>query len=232
VVQALREQYPQAQCRLVVSTDQPARNPKVRNLLDLLPQANHDLLLVSDSNIRAPAHYLSELVATLHRDPRIGVVTSLFAGTGESSLGAALEAVQLNGFCAAGAALPAALGDSLPVGKPMLFSRRVWNQIGGFERVFSVLAEDFVTGRLLQHAGYRIALAPTVLHNQTGRLTLSAFLQRHLRWAMLRWRLRPAAAVLEVVSSPLALLPAALLVGGGAGCDQSVLQMPSELADK
>ena len=149
-------------------------------------------------------------------------MTNLFAGSGENTLGAALENVQLNGFCAAGAALPTSLGDALVVGKSMLFSRSTFEKLGGFERVANVLAEDFVIGKMFQHAGYRVRIAPTVLENVTSCMSVSAFLQRHLRWSMLRWRLRPLAALCEPLTSPLALLPLAVLAWGTAGVTWAV----------
>jgi len=214
VVRSLMCRYPEVPARLVIHEGGRGSNPKVRNLLGMLPHARHDWLLVSDSNIRAPEHYVRELAAEATRRSDIGVVTNLFAGTGEESLGAALECVQLNGFCAAGMALPTVLGDPVVTGKSMLFSRRVLEQLGGLERAQHVLAEDYFLGKLFQHAGYRVVLAPTVLHNHIGRLGTLAFLRRHLRWAMLRWRLRPGTGLLEVATSPLALLPLALVVLG------------------
>jgi ceramide glucosyltransferase len=217
VVDELRRRYPKQPCKLVLHEGGDGINPKVRNLLGMLPYAAHDLCLVSDSNVRAPAHYVAEMVDTLLEGKRVGLVTNLFAGSGENTLGAALENVQLNGFCAAGAALPTSLGDALVVGKSMLFSRSTFERLGGFERVANVLAEDFVIGKMFQHAGYRVRIAPTVLENVTSRMTVAAFLGRHLRWSMLRWRLRPLAALLEPVTSPLALLPIAVLAFGTAG---------------
>lgn len=104
VVRELAARYPASNVKLVVHTGGTAINPKVDNLLGMLPHASHDLLLISDSNVRAPAHYVSEMVETLLADPKNGLVTNLFAGTGEDGLGSALENVQLNGFCAAGTA--------------------------------------------------------------------------------------------------------------------------------
>jgi len=217
VVSALIRKHPQVDAVLVIHSGGSALNPKVRNLTGMLPHASHDLVLISDSNVRAPTHYVSELVATLLSEERVGLVTNLFAGTGERSLGAALDAVQLNGFCAAGAALPTAVGDSLVVGKSMLFSRSTFERLGGFGRVGAVLAEDFVIGKLYQHAGYRVRVAPTVLENHTGRLGFRACLRRHLRWSMLRWRLRPTFALLELLVSPLLLMPVAWWLGGPWG---------------
>jgi ceramide glucosyltransferase len=217
VVRALERRYPRVRSRLVVHAGPRGINPKVRNLRGMLAHASHDLLLVSDSNVRAPQHYVSEIVSVYGSDERIGLVTNPFAGWGERALGAALESVQLNGFCAAGAALPTLAGDALVIGKSMLMSRSRFEEIGGFERVANVLAEDFVIGKMFQHAGLRVAIAPSVLYNVTGALSVHSFLDRHLRWSMLRWRLRPMAYLLEPLTSPLALLPAAWMVLGPLG---------------
>jgi len=214
VARELMRLHPEVPARLIIQGGGRGSNPKVRNLLGMLPHARHDWLLVSDSNIRAPEHYVRELASEVAQRPEIGLVTNLFAGIGEQSLGGALECVQLNGFCAAGTALPMLLGDSVVTGKSMLFSRRVLEHLGGLERVQHVLAEDFLLGKLFQHAGYRVVLTQTVLHNPVGKLGVRAFMRRHMRWAMLRWRLRPSAALLEVVTSPVALLPPAFVVFG------------------
>jgi ceramide glucosyltransferase len=213
VVHELAREYPGVRCQIVVHSGQGALNPKVDNLLGMLPRAKHDLVLVSDSNVRAPAHYVREL-ATLYVTERPGLVTNLFAGVGEDSLGAALENVQLSGFCAAGIALPTLLGDAVLVGKSALFSRRRLERLGGLRRLSDVLAEDFVMGKTFHRAGGRIVVAPTVLENVTHTMTVKAMLARHLRWSMMRFRLNPLAAMLEPVASPLALLPLAWVLLG------------------
>lgn len=215
-VEKARARHPEVACRVVVHRGGGALNPKVDNLLGLVPEACHDLVLVSDSNVRAPRHYLREL-ASIYRRERPGLVTNLFAGADEASLGGALESVELTGFCAAGVALPTLLGDPLLVGKSALFSRSRFEQLGGFQRLRHVLAEDFVMGKTFAHAGDAIVIAPTVLANVVGKLSLRAALSRHLRWSMLRFRLRPVAAALEPLTSPLALLPLALMLFGGWG---------------
>jgi ceramide glucosyltransferase len=217
VVAELQARFPEVNAKLVVHRGTGGINPKVDNLIGMLPHAAHDLVLVSDSNVRAPSGYVSEMVETLMADPKNGLVTNLFAGTGEDGLGSALENTQLNGFCAAGAALPTLLGDALVVGKSMLFSRTTFEELGGFRRVSDVLAEDYVMGKMFQHGGFRVRIAASVLDNVTRGMSVKAFMQRQLRWAMLRARLRPAAQLLEPVTSPLAMLPLAMLLMGPAG---------------
>jgi ceramide glucosyltransferase len=208
VVRELCERYPQVPCKIIVHPGQGGLNPKVANLEGMLPTAAHDLVLVSDSNVQAPAHTVREL-ATLFERERPGLITNLFAGVGENSFGAALENVQLTGFCAAGVALPTLLGDPLLIGKSACFSRRRFEELGGFQRLANVLAEDFVMGKTFAHAGERVLVAPTVIANVTRNATLRSMLARHVRWAMLRFRLRPVAAALEPFTSPLVMLPLA-----------------------
>jgi ceramide glucosyltransferase len=224
VVRELMQEFPSVRCQVVVHTGQGALNPKVDNLLGMLPRATHDLALVSDSNVRAPVHYVREL-ASLHVSERPGLVTNLFAGAGDDSLGAALENVQLSGFCAAGIALPTLLGDAVLVGKSALFSRRRLERLGGLRRLSDVLAEDFVMGKTFHRAGGRIVVAPTVLENVTHSMTVRAMLARQLRWAMMRFRLNPLAAALEPVTSPLALLPLAWVLLGPWAIAWAVLML-------
>jgi ceramide glucosyltransferase len=216
VVARLRREFASVPSKVIIHDGGPALNPKVRNLLGMWPHTRHDLLLISDSNVRAPRHYVSEL-ALLHEQSQVGIVTNLFAGSAENTLGSALENVQLNGFCAAGSALPTLSGDAAVVGKSTLFSRAALDQLGGLPRLSCVLAEDFILGKMFENAGQRVVIAPTVLSNPNRDLSVRAAFGRHLRWAMLRWRLRPLAALLEPVASPLLMFPFAWqLLGASA----------------
>jgi ceramide glucosyltransferase len=214
VVRALMARHPGRPTRLVVHKAAGGANPKVRNLRGMVSHAEHDLVLVSDSNIRVPPHYLSELVREHEWSDRVGLVTNLVRGVADDGFGGALSSVELTGFCAAGAAMPTLLGEALVIGKSMLFRKSTLERLGGFESVANLLAEDYVIGKMFQHAGYTIRVAPTVIDNVTTATTLRAHFDRNRRWAMLRWRIRPFAYFLEPVTSPLVILPAAFVLMG------------------
>ena len=218
VVRALMAEFPDVSAQLIIHGGGFATNPKVSNLRGMIGCASHDLVVISDSNIRAPQDYLRDLASTWLEDPEgTGVVTSLFAGTEARSLGARLECVQLNGFVAAGAAVPVMLGDPVVIGKSMLFSRRVFERLGGFASVSDVLAEDYMIGKMFQHAGYEVRIGRVIIENVTGDASVSRFFDRHQRWSILRTRLHPVAFALEPLLSPLVLLPLALAVLGPYG---------------
>lgn len=214
VVNSLRQLYPQVDVAVVVHDFAEGLNPKVRNLRGMLGHAKHELLLISDSNVKAGPGYLLEACAEKVADPRVGLVTNLFVGVGGNTLGAAIERVQLAGFVAGGAATPSLLGHAAVIGKSMLIHRRELEAIGGLEAVKDVLAEDYVIGQRLEAAGFRVAIAPTVLSNVVGELSLRALVERHARWAMMRRRLCPAAFYLEPLTNPLLLLPLAFAALG------------------
>src|SRR6478752_4357136 len=65
IVARLEREFPHVPCQVVVHAGGSALNPKVQNLLGMLPHAKHDLVLISDSNVRAPRHYVRELVALM-----------------------------------------------------------------------------------------------------------------------------------------------------------------------
>jgi len=215
VVERVRARHPTVRARVIIHGGLRAQNPKISNLSGIIGEAAHDLVLVSDSNIRAPTDYVRSMAAlSVTAGPRFGLATNLFVGSGERSLGAALEAVQLNGFVAAGVALSFRVGDPGVVGKSMLFRKSVLEELGGLASLADVMAEDYVLGKMFHHAGYRVVLSPLVLENISSRMAVSASVERQLRWSMLRIRLNPWAFALEPLTSPLAMLPLAYALSG------------------
>jgi ceramide glucosyltransferase len=97
--------------------------------------------------------------------------------------------------------------------------------LGGFESVANLLAEDYVIGKMFQHAGYEVRVASTVVDNVTTSTTLRAHYDRNRRWAMLRWRIRPFAYFLEPVTSPLVVLPAAWALMGTVALGWAALML-------
>ncbi|OIP38841.1 MAG: hypothetical protein AUK47_10920 [Deltaproteobacteria bacterium CG2_30_63_29] len=213
LVNKLAAEYASVPSKLVIHDGKKGINPKVANLRAMLDSVDHEVVLISDSNVQAPSSYLRETVAVLGRE-RVGLVSNLFVGSDEDSLGATMDNLHLNGHIAAGVGLSHHLpGPTLVVGKSMMFRRSEFESLGGFESVASVLAEDYIIGRMYQTAGYKVVLAPTILKNINRSLTVGGFWRRHLRWAMLRTRLNPGLYLLEPLTSPLVWGVLAALAG-------------------
>jgi ceramide glucosyltransferase len=204
VARRLKLRYPHVPCRIVVH-DRAGMNPKVSNLRAMLDAVRHDWIVVSDSNVCVRSHWLQEL-ATVADQPGTGLVFNPIAGDFGPSIGAQLEALQLNTIAAAGYSVATEiLGHPAVLGKSMLFRRSVFESLGGFESVASLLAEDYVIGRMFSSAGYRVRIAPTPARNVQA-VSVRQFLARQLRWAMLRCRLQPVAFAVEPLLGPLPLI--------------------------
>jgi len=219
IVQRFLAAHPGLAAQLVHTT--PPRgavmNPKVAQLIDLTGRARGSVLVVSDANVRVRRGYLGALVSTLLR-PGVGLVSSIIAGSGERTLGAALENAQLGGAIApAVVAAHALFGRPISVGKSMAMRRADLDRVGGWESVASVLAEDDALGRRFHALGYGVELCldPVENRNVTGSPLRSV--ERHARWAKMRRAVVPGLFWVEpflwpalVALAVAALVPSAL----------------------
>lgn len=214
----LQRDFPQVSIVVVAGTAAAGLNPKVKTLRLLSQHAQHDWVLVSDSNVRAAPGYLAAMAAELD-DPRVGLVTSLLVGAGEQSLGARLDNLHMNSFIVRAVCGASAIADyPCVIGKSMLFSSSTFAKLGGFALVDDVLAEDYVIGRCFAEAGYRVALSPYAIQSVSVERSFTDFFARHLRWGQMRRRLMPMLYIAEPLQTPVPWLLAALLliVGGVA----------------
>jgi ceramide glucosyltransferase len=74
VVRALQREHPTLDIDLVIDGRLYGTNDKVSNLINMYRRAKHDVLVLSDGDIRVPRDYLRRVVAPL-RDTGIGLVT-------------------------------------------------------------------------------------------------------------------------------------------------------------
>ncbi len=79
VVRALRARFPERDIVLVADATEHGSNPKVGNLINMLPAARHGVLVIADSDVHARPDYLRRLSETLAR-PNVGVATTLYTG--------------------------------------------------------------------------------------------------------------------------------------------------------
>jgi ceramide glucosyltransferase len=212
VVRKLIGEFPDHDAHLVVGTPAFGLNPKVENLASMDRFRKHDVILISDSNVRVRPSYLRE-TATYLSEPGVGLVTNLFAGVGQAHSGAIMENLQLNGYIAGGMALASVLRITCVVGKSMLMPVKVLDAIGGFARVRNLLAEDQVIGVLVRKAGYSIRISHHVIDNVNHRRGFNWFLNRHSRW----YKIRRQMALPTFLAEPMANLAVVGLVWAFSG---------------
>jgi len=163
VIQRLIQAHPELDIQLVVLESMRAVNQKV-GILDVLTQrARHDLLVISDSDVRVPPNYLKEIVSPF-QEPKIGMVTCLYRISGSKNLPAALESMIIHlDFFPAVLVAERLEGLGFGLGATMAITRSALLTIGGFKRIADYLADDYLLGRLIHQAGYRVLLSTVVV---------------------------------------------------------------------
>jgi cellulose synthase/poly-beta-1,6-N-acetylglucosamine synthase-like glycosyltransferase len=74
IVRELLQTFPAADARLVVGNAIPGANAKVAKLAELERLAKHDLLVISDADVRVPPDLLANIVAQLCQEPPSSLV--------------------------------------------------------------------------------------------------------------------------------------------------------------
>ncbi len=189
--------------KLVLQEGEPGHNPKVNQLITLTRAARFDFIALTDSNVRVRPNYLREHAAML-LDPKVGISSNLFVGTGEKRLGALFDNMTLVSFCAANlAAGEMVLKMSQVVGKSLVIRREVLARVGGWHEVKDVLAEDSVLAQILGKMGLRARLCPSTVMNVQVNQRLRQFWDRHSRWSMIRFRVLMPGTLLEPLLTPI-----------------------------
>lgn len=205
--------------RIVFQRGEPGHNPKVNQLITLARAARHDVLVVSDSNVRVEPRYLAGIAAALE-DEEVGLVTHPIAGLGEIGLGSVLDHLHLAGSIAPGVVAAKRLaGRDIVVGKSMALRRRDLAALGGFEAVKDVLAEDYVMGTMVSTVlGKRVAVGPSPIQNVSERRTVGEFAARYRRWSVLqRQAVGPVVYSAQVLLNPVLLATVAAALARTAG---------------
>jgi ceramide glucosyltransferase len=217
--------HPWVDARVIVTDPGAATNPKVAQLVGLEEVATGEVIVISDSNVRVGTRYLSGLVADLER-PGVGLVTSLVAGGGERSVGAAVENLALAASVAPVIATSdVVVGRVLCIGKSMAMWRGALDRLGGFRAFGSVLGEDHALGCAFARAGYRVALSADAVENRNVDCSLGRTFERHSRWMKMRRSVAPWAFAIEPCVSPVlvstlaaAIVPSPIAFGVLGAC--------------
>jgi ceramide glucosyltransferase len=157
----------------------------------LVGEARHDLLVITDSDVRVEPEYLHS-VANMFRDPKIGGVTALYRGRDNLEFVAALDCVGSSAsFCGAALVARELEGVKFMMGSTMATTKQRLAEIGGFEALVDLHSDDYELGRRIADCGYKIDLLPQPVWMAFPSQTLDAYLRHELRWAIGIRNIRP-----------------------------------------
>jgi ceramide glucosyltransferase len=210
VVERLIDEFPELDIALVVDRRQHGTNLKISNLINMYPAAKHDVIVVSDSDTLVSRDCLIRVVAPF-ADPATGAVTCLYKAAPLGNLASRLGALFINDWFLSSAIVDAGMREVAYCFGPVTAVRRAaLEAAGGFGRLAFHLADDFLLGRRIAAAGYRVRLSDHVVDTIVAESFGSLF-QHELRWARTVRTLKPSEHFLSVVTQPLPLLLLLLL---------------------
>jgi ceramide glucosyltransferase len=188
----------------------PYPNAKVFSLDAMTRVARHDLLVMSDSDIRVKPDML-RVIAAEFADPNTGLATCPYRAIAGASFWTRLEAVGMNTQFLAGLLAARMLeGMKFAVGPTIAARKSVLAAIGGFDTLKDFLAEDFVMGKLAFEAGFGVILSSCVIEHHIGSQPFRKNAAHRLRWRRSTRCSRPKGYLGEIFTNPLPL--ASLLV--------------------
>ncbi|WP_428391865.1 bacteriohopanetetrol glucosamine biosynthesis glycosyltransferase HpnI [Lichenicoccus sp.] len=204
VVRRLHQEFPLHDLRLVVDTTAHGPNRKVANLINMLPYASHELLVISDSDIHVAPDYLRAVAGCFAATPGAALVTTLYCGLPASlSLTRRLAAGYVNHSFLPGVLLSRLLGRQDCLGSTMALQRRTLEAIGGLERLSAHVADDHTLGQLVRRQGGTIEIAPILTATTISDTGASDLFAHELRWGRTIRAVAPLGYVLSAVQFPL-----------------------------
>lgn len=180
----LRIEHPQISIRVIECPERLGTNGKLSSLTQMLPHAQHEHILVNDSDILVSTNYLAR-IASAFRDPAVGLVTAPYIGYAAGTLWSRLEALGISTDFMPGVLTARFLEGGLRfgLGSTLATTKTALAKIGGFEALVDQLADDYELGARLSRAGYRIELLHDVVATTVPAYTLRGFCDHQLRWA-------------------------------------------------
>ena len=178
----LAQAYPECDVQIVICPEDLGLNPKISTLMQLLPHARYDLLVIADGDVKVGPYYLAQMAAAL-QEPGVGLVSCPYRGVRSRSLGAMLEALTIAADFIPSVATATTVEEiRFALGATMALTRQALDSIGGFAPLADFLADDYQLGFQVAGAGLAVKILPYVVETINPEMSISAYLAHQLRW--------------------------------------------------
>jgi ceramide glucosyltransferase len=225
VIAKLASDFPERRINLLIGSEPLGVSDKVNKLCRMVREARHEILAVSDSDVRVEPEYLRAIAAPF-RDPAVGAVTCLYRGLTDGSLAANLEAIGNSTDFTAGVLVAWLFAPvSFTLGATMATTKERLAEIGGFESLVDHFSDDYELGNRIAARGHRVELSTFPVSIVYPQQTLADAFRHQLRWNVSIRFSRPAGhlgliftqalplTVLAAIFAPSAAWAINLLVG-------------------
>jgi len=175
--------HPEIPSKFLLTGEDVYINAKVSSLELMETVAAHEILVVSDSDVRVAPDYL-RAVALPFADEKVGAMCCLYRGVAaEGGLWARLEAVGMSVEMSAGVLVARRMeGMQFVLGPTMAFRRATIRKMGGFKVTADYCADDFILGQETHRLGERVELSHYAIDHMVINASLLASLKHQVRW--------------------------------------------------
>jgi ceramide glucosyltransferase len=216
VVSRLRREFPALDLVLAVDRRQHGSSRKVSNLINMMPLARHDFLVISDSDVRVARDYLSKVVPPL-LDPGVGIVTCPYRGIPRPGLWSLLGSMFINEWFIPSVRVAAMSGSrAFAFGVTIALRRQVLASIGGFAAIANQLADDYRLGALTRMLGLRTVLSDVVVETCVDERSFGGLVRHELRWLRTIRAIRPLGYMLSFITFSVPVALAGAIIAAGA----------------
>jgi ceramide glucosyltransferase len=224
-VEQLRLLHPEAHITVVVDARLYGPNRKMSNILNMLPEAQHDVLVFADSDVSVGPSYLRNVVGELQK-PGVGLVTCVYRGQPDPGFWPRLSAKATNYQFLPGVVTGLALGMARPCfGQTIAMRRETLERIGGFAQFVHHLAEDHAIGEAVRMIGEKVAIPPFTVSHACVETSATKLIAHELRWSRTIRIIDPVGHLGSALMHPLAFAVLAVVLSGGAAWTWSLAAM-------
>ena len=183
LIRRLMAEFPKKRIGLFIGAEHIGANRKVNMQARLAREAQHDVLVLTDGDIRVEPSYLREAVTPL-ADSKVGAVTSFYRGIAEMNFGAELEAIGAATDFFAGVLMANWIeGITFGLGASIVTTKEWMAKIGGFAAIADLHSDDYEIGNRIAKAGGKILLSRETVTTMYPAQTARSFWQHQVRWA-------------------------------------------------
>ena len=215
-VHQLMREFPACKIRLVYCPQVLGNNRKTSNVVQMLPYAQYEHILINDSDIFVTPDYLRRVMSPFASE-KVGMVTCPYRGIAAKTLGSKLESIGISTDFFAGvlAARQVEKGLHFALGSTLAMKRAALEAMGGLETLVNHLADDFELGSRISKAGYEVVLADVVVETHLPAYSFRDFFDHQMRWARSTRDSRRAGyiGILLTFGLPWAMIAVALSAG-------------------
>jgi ceramide glucosyltransferase len=191
ILEKLAKEFPERRIRILIGGSATGSNDKVVKLARLVSEAQHEVVVISDSDVRVRPEYLRTMVAPL-ADSRVGAVTCFYGPIEDKTMTDSLQTVGMFSDFYVGILVARQLdGVKFALGPTIATRRTQLSGFGGYEAIANRPADDLLVGRLIAEQGFEVQLLPYTISTVADYGSMGDLLRKRLRWIVVMRHLRP-----------------------------------------